>query len=220
MFSCDHCQKKYKRSWHQVRHSQMKHENSNASTATTSSAGTPPTPEVNSRTFSTPDQINGAFGSPEMNGAFASPPSEMNGNNTPLSTSDQSSVGYYNYQPQTLQTPQASPQMQQQQVQPIQQVPHMPSHTIMPDMNQNPTPYYPNQQQMQSQQNCMTAPLAEPNAWSNTQHAIPQQLPQQYQTYPTSNTQMYPNYNYGEYGNLDNPVNSYGATAAPDQWVS
>lgn len=47
MFNCDHCQKKYKRSWHQARHSQMKHENSNASTATTSSAGTPPTPEIN-----------------------------------------------------------------------------------------------------------------------------------------------------------------------------
>lgn len=47
MFNCDHCQKKYKRSWHQVRHSQMKHENSNTSTATTSSAGTPPTPEIN-----------------------------------------------------------------------------------------------------------------------------------------------------------------------------
>ena len=53
MFNCDHCQKKYKRSWHQVRHSQMKHENSNASTTTTlSSAGTPeinesPTPEMN-----------------------------------------------------------------------------------------------------------------------------------------------------------------------------
>jgi hypothetical protein len=47
MFNCEHCQKKYKRSWHQARHSQMKHENSNASTATTSSAGTPPTPEIN-----------------------------------------------------------------------------------------------------------------------------------------------------------------------------
>lgn len=47
MFNCDHCQKKYKRSWHQARHSQMKHENSNASTTTTSSAGTPPTPEIN-----------------------------------------------------------------------------------------------------------------------------------------------------------------------------
>lgn len=47
MFNCDHCQKKYKRQWHQARHSQMKHENSNASTATTSSAGTPPTPEIN-----------------------------------------------------------------------------------------------------------------------------------------------------------------------------
>lgn len=48
-FNCDHCQKKYKRSWHQARHSQMKHENSNASTATTtsSSATTPPTPEIN-----------------------------------------------------------------------------------------------------------------------------------------------------------------------------
>jgi hypothetical protein len=47
MFNCDHCQKKYKRSWHQARHNQMKHENSNASTATTSSTGTPPTPEIN-----------------------------------------------------------------------------------------------------------------------------------------------------------------------------
>lgn len=47
MYNCDHCQKKYKRSWHQARHSHMKHENSNASTATTSSAGTPPTPEIN-----------------------------------------------------------------------------------------------------------------------------------------------------------------------------
>jgi hypothetical protein len=47
MFNCEHCQKKYKRSWHQARHSQMKHENSNASTATTSSASTPPTPEIN-----------------------------------------------------------------------------------------------------------------------------------------------------------------------------
>lgn len=48
-YNCDHCQKKYKRSWHQARHSQMKHENSNASTATTtsSSATTPPTPEIN-----------------------------------------------------------------------------------------------------------------------------------------------------------------------------
>lgn len=47
MFNCDHCQKKYKRYSHQARHNQMKHENSNASTATTSSAGTPPTPEIN-----------------------------------------------------------------------------------------------------------------------------------------------------------------------------
>ena len=47
MYNCDHCKKNYKRSWHQARHSQMKHENSNASTATTSSAGTPPTPEIN-----------------------------------------------------------------------------------------------------------------------------------------------------------------------------
>lgn len=46
MFNCDHCQKKYKRSWHQTRHNQMKHENSNTSTAT-SSTGTPPTPEIN-----------------------------------------------------------------------------------------------------------------------------------------------------------------------------
>jgi hypothetical protein len=52
MYNCDHCQKKYKRSWHQARHSQMKHENSNASTATTSSAGTPPTPEINGNIIS------------------------------------------------------------------------------------------------------------------------------------------------------------------------
>jgi hypothetical protein len=46
MFNCDHCQKKYKRQWHQARHNQMKHENSNTSTAT-SSTSTPPTPEIN-----------------------------------------------------------------------------------------------------------------------------------------------------------------------------
>ena len=58
MFNCDHCQKKYKRSWHQARHSQMKHENSNASTATTSSAGTPPTPEINGNI---PNNINNNY---------------------------------------------------------------------------------------------------------------------------------------------------------------
>lgn len=58
MFNCDHCQKKYKRSWHQARHSQMKHENSNASTATTSSAGTPPTPEINGNVLSINNNLN------------------------------------------------------------------------------------------------------------------------------------------------------------------
>lgn len=62
MFNCDHCQKKYKRSWHQARHSQMKHENSNASTATTSSAGTPPTPEINGNVSS----INNNYSYPQQ----------------------------------------------------------------------------------------------------------------------------------------------------------
>lgn len=165
----------------------MKHENSNASTATTSSAGTPPTPEV-SRAFSTPE-INGTFGSPEMNGNFNS--SEVNGNAPVISDP----VAYYNYQ------------------QP-QQVPQMPSHTIMPDLNQNPSPYYPNQQ---PQQNCMPSPI-EANTWNANQHTIPQQ-----QYYAASNTQTYYGVNYGEYShNLENPapVNSYGVVSAPaDQWV-
>lgn len=55
MYNCDHCKKKYKRSWHQVRHNQMKHENSNTSTAT--SSGTPPTPEI----------INGNLNLPSAN---------------------------------------------------------------------------------------------------------------------------------------------------------
>ncbi len=43
MYNCDHCQKKYKRPWHQSRHNQMKHENlnSNASAGTSEAVVNP-----------------------------------------------------------------------------------------------------------------------------------------------------------------------------------
>lgn len=69
MYNCDHCQKKYKRSWHQARHNQMKHENSNTSTATTSSsAETPPTPEINGNlNLPSANTINNNNNSPNNN---------------------------------------------------------------------------------------------------------------------------------------------------------
>lgn len=80
IFNCDHCQKKYKRSWHQARHSQMKHENSNASTATTtSSAGTPPigtSPEINGNVIMTNNNFSYQQQIPQMpsSAAAAQPP--------------------------------------------------------------------------------------------------------------------------------------------------
>ena len=97
MYNCDHCQKKYKRSWHQARHNQMKHENSNTSTATTSSsAETPPTPE-----------INGNLNLPSAN--------NINNNNSPINNNNTiASNNNFNYQ-QAIHQQTATHQSQQSQ---------------------------------------------------------------------------------------------------------
>lgn len=114
MYNCDHCQKKYKRPWHQSRHNQMKHENSNASTATSSSTGTPPTPELNGNLNNLPSANNNNYSYHQM-----PPQQQMISNdmpNVPVNTAMMSPQQHQNIIPtqQNVWNPHVSSQQQQQ----------------------------------------------------------------------------------------------------------
>ncbi|KAL7025133.1 hypothetical protein ACKWTF_013356 [Chironomus riparius] len=211
MFNCDHCQKKYKRSWHQARHNQMKHENSNTSTATTSSsAETPPTPE-----------INGNLNLPSANTINNNNNSPINNNNTIASNNN------FNYQ-QAIQQQTATHQSQHTISQEISNIqPSHPAQNIIPQQQQQSV--WNNQNQAQAQPHHQMSPQQQ-----HTGHNSPQAHHQTHLSYgsemmdttksyaatpPMSSTPVN-NGQYVHYAVNEQYANKYEIQTPPAQQVS
>lgn len=192
MYNCDHCQKKYKRSWHQARHNQMKHENSNTSTAT-SSGGTPPTPE-----------INGNLNLPSANNTV----NTNNNNNDNVANNNN-----YNYQQEAMPQHTISPDLSNI----AQQQSHHPAQSIIPP---SPTVQHQSPQSHQNVWNNQAHNSPQPHHQTHIHYGSDMMENKNYAAPPLNNTNIN-NGQYVQYDQYSNKYDMHNAAAQQvsyDSW--